>query len=136
MPAHVTTSSSLLDYTYSTQANSHIFTFYKPTRQAYDDFLKLMTEIYQHVTLEDQVRVLVDYRQSGIPPIHYLIPKSLAWARTLAIHPEARLAVITRQDNLSRLLRGMTSTVRFGHLSTGIFEGDAGYEKALVWLQK
>jgi hypothetical protein len=133
-----TTSSptSLMSYTYSEQANTHIMTFHKPTRQAYDEFLNIMTEIYKHVTAEDQIKVLVDYRQSGIPPIHYLIPKSLAWVRTLRIHPEARLAVVTRQDALSRILRSMSSTVRFGHLSTAIFEGDTGYNQALVWLQK
>jgi hypothetical protein len=73
---------------------------------------------------------------SGVPPLNYAIPKSLAWVRTLTFHPEARLAVITRQDMFSRILRSMTSTLRFGHLSTGIFEGDAGYEKALAWLQQ
>ena len=136
MQEQLSSPSSLLTYTYSEQAQIHVMRFHKPTRQAYDDFLKLMTDIYEHVTLEDQVRILVDYRQSGLPPIHYLLPRSLAWVRTLKIHPEAPLAAVTRQDALSRLLRGMTAKIRFGHLSTGIFEGDKGYEQALVWLQQ
>lgn len=129
-------SSPLLSHRYEEVSRIHIMTFHKATRDAYDDFLALMTDIYQHVTPHDQVRLLIDYRQSGIPPIHYLLPRSLAWARSLKIHPEARLAAVTRQDALSRLLRGMTSTIRFGHLSTGIFEGEAGYDEALQWLQR
>lgn len=128
--------STLMTYTYSEHTRIHSITFHKPTREAYDEFMVVIDRIYQHVTLEDQIRVLIDYRQSGIPPLNYAIPKSLAWVRTLTIHPEARLAVITKPDILSRILRSMTSTIRFGHLSTGIFEGDRGFDQAVAWLQK
>jgi len=113
----------------------HIITFKESSRDAVDDYIRAMERIYVDLTPDDTVRILVDYRQSGIPPIRYLITRGLAWANSLKFHPAARLAIVNKADFTVSILGSLVKMYRFGHLSTNFFEEEAGYEKALIWLR-
>lgn len=136
MATQITHQTPLLTYTYLEAEQIHSIQFHKASRAAYDEFIALMNTIYSELTSEMRVRLLIDYRSSGIPPITYIITRGVAWSRSLSVHPEARMAIVTRPDSIARMFRSMVSTVRLGHLSTSIFEGDAGYTAALAWLQR
>lgn len=120
---------------YTKEANDvHCITFKENTRQAVDAFIEYMTIIYGDVTIDDTVRILVDYRESGLPPIPYVTRRSVQWANRLSIHPPAKLAIVHRPDITVSILSMFVNMYSFGHLSTKFFEGDKGYTGALNWL--
>lgn len=131
----VMTSLQDLTYTYDEANDIHITTLLKPTRRSMDDFVVVMNDIYRDLTDDDKVRVLVDYRQSGIPPIAYVVSKGREWASSLHVHPQARVAFVHRNDPLLRFLDVMVRSFKFGHLKTRFFTQENSFDDAIVWLQ-
>lgn len=121
--------------TYTTLANDiHVITFKDASRKAVDAYIEAMATIYDNVTEDDTVRILIDYRETGLPPMRYSIQKSIRWTNSLDIHPTARLALVHGHEPMISLFTTWISSYKFGHLSMQLFEGDTGYTNALDWL--
>ncbi|MGJ3240765.1 MAG: hypothetical protein ACFE0Q_18795 [Anaerolineae bacterium] len=112
----------------------HLITFQHATREAVDEYIQLMDRIYDGLTETDMVRLIIDYRQSGIPPMRHLAQQGVKWANSLSIHPTARMAILHQPDLGISLLGLLVRSYNFGHLSTRFFKDEAGYQASLDWL--
>ena len=125
-----------VNYAYLPDDAIHTIELTDASRQTIDQFLQFMNELYRDLTDEDTVRLLVDYRQSGVPPLSYVINKSTQWANNLSVHPQARVAFVNKSDFLMSILGMMMKSLRFGHLKTRVFDKETAYQDAIEWLKK
>lgn len=123
-------------YEYLTDKDIHVFTFLSASTLSIDEFLNQLDAVYSTMTEKDKVRLLIDYRESGIPPMRHMTRRGVEWANQLPIHPAARMAIVTKRDFLVTLFGQLVRTFRFNHLSTRFFEQENNYELALAWLSE
>lgn len=124
------------NYQHEPAHDIHIITLTEPTRVAVDECIQIMDSCYEGVTENDTIRFLIDYRQSGIPPMRYVFTAGQEWADSLEIHPNTKLAYVTNQNFSISMLGLLIRTLNFGHLQTRFFEEDKGYQDALEWIEK
>jgi len=123
-----------LSHRHFESADIHQFTFREPSKAAYDELIARMDKLYTNVTEQDTVRMLVDYRESGIPQITHIFRSGINWANGLEVHPTARMAIVTERNFMVNMLSSLAETTRFSHLSINFFQTESGYTKALDWL--
>ena len=128
-------STPLLTYKFLQTEQIHVMTFHKPSRQAYDEFISVMDQIYKTLNDDSKMRIIVDYRESGIPPMQYVVSKGVEWAKSLSVHPQAKMALLTKADFIVSLLARLVQVFEFSHLSTRIYENETAYQDALDWMQ-
>jgi hypothetical protein len=125
---------SYIDYEYQPETDIHMMRFREDTRKAVDEYFERMDAIYQDVNEDDRMRLLVDYRDSGIPPMRYIMREGMTWTNSLTMHPPARLAIVHSGTLAVTLLGSLIQALNFGHLSTKFFSGETGTDDALKWL--
>lgn len=136
MTATIVHETEKICYEHIPDADIHTIRFYDDSREAYDQFIGVMDRIYEDVTVDDVIRILVDYRQSGVPNITYTFRKGMQWANGLSVHPEAKMAIVMQREFLLHMFSRLIDTMRFSHLSTRFFEEEDGYQDALAWLRE
>lgn len=124
-------------YQHDDNLDIHKFIFYAPSRLAVDEFVEHLIYMNEHlVDMPDEmvVKILLDIRESGIPPIRYMtarvsqfqkrLPKRLS-SRTVIIYGDSTMLALI--SNVVMLMSRLSSDeIRFYH-------ADA-YDEALAWL--
>ncbi len=125
------------EYTYLETSPIHYIRYLESSRKAVDEGLKITDIIYAEITEKDEVRFLVDYRTSGIPPVTYFMNRARQWAASLTIHPPAKMAIIHPPDPIVGITGTLINMMRFDHLRAHFFRGDdEAYDKAVAWLME
>lgn len=112
----------------------HLFTNSDVTNKTIEEWIAHMNRIYETLTPESQISLLIDNRQAGSPPFYHTFNKGREWVKTLKIHPQARLAIIYKEDFIMSLFETLIRTLRLGHLEVKSFSGDESMQKAITWL--
>lgn len=123
------------EHTYLTEQNIHVVTFLVASRECVEEFMTFMTQLYDGLTDDDEISLLVDYRRSGMQPVAYVLRKGVKWANGLSAHPKAHIAFVHNADFVVGMFGALLNSLRFGHLRTQFFDGVDGYDKALAWLE-
>lgn len=134
LPSH-----EMVVYTYLEEHDIHELVFLQATRQAVEVGMEQMMRIYADLTNESRVRLLIDLRPSNLLPMNNVIPQARNWNRNVKIHPQVRLALLTRPDPLTTLVKSIFDMLRFGHLRTQVFQDSSQTnmrDAAIAWLMQ
>ncbi len=134
-PSSTTSASQFVTYRYLEAQDIHVLTFHKATREAAQEGLEHVLRVYEKIDESQTVRLLLDLRQSGMLPFTSVISQGRMWTKRVNKHPKARLALLTRPDALHTLVTQVFNMLRFNHLKTQVFEGDAQAD-AIAWLSR
>jgi hypothetical protein len=127
----------LIEYRYIQKGPVHYLRYLESNRKSVDEGFMFADRLYQNLTQEDKVRLLIDYSDSGIPPVTYFMNKARRWANGLSIHPQARMAIIHPPDPIVSITGTLISMMRFDHLRTKFFRSsEDSYLESLDWLQE
>ncbi len=129
------TKSRYFEHTHLDEHKIHVVTFLVASRQCVEEFMTFMSQLYDGLTDDDEIRLLVDYRQSGMQPVAYVLRKGVKWANSLSAHPKAHIAFVHNADFVVGMFGALLNSLRFGHLRTQFFDGMDGYDKAQAWLE-
>lgn len=114
----------------------HLFTNTDVTNKTVEEWIAHMNRIYETLTPDSQISLLIDNRQVGSPPFYHTFNKGREWVASLKIHPQVRLAIIYKEDFIMSLFETLIRTLRLGHLEVKSFSGDDSMEKAHTWLTR
>lgn len=140
MPASPSPASpqTAVSYRWLQPEDIHELVFYQATREAAEVGLEYIENLYQHLTEDSSVRILLDLRASGMLPFSTILSQGRQWSRRVKIHPQARLALLINHDAMLTLINPIFKLMRFGHLHTQGFQGEvsnnAVRDRAIAWL--
>ena len=123
------------EYRYLEEQKIHVITFLVSSRECTDEFMSFLTQLYDGLTSEDELSMLVDYRQSGMQPVAYVLRKGASWSNSLATHPKVHIAFIHKGEFVVGMFGALLNRLNFGHLRAQFYDGIDGYDKGIVWLE-
>lgn len=120
---------------YTEQDGVHYFTLLKSNRAAMDEFIELAEVVFdRHIESGEMLRVLVDFRPAGLPPLGYAVPKLRAFlADRRANMPPIRAAYMHNSGAMVSLLRTFMDMMPVRATERRIFNDEEEAE-ALAWL--
>jgi hypothetical protein len=86
-------------------------TFTEASREAVDELLLHMDEIYRSADANPIVRVLVDHRNVGMQPVTYMYQKMREWNASHRVYFSSRAAILIDDTFLVRLVDSLLKTV-------------------------
>jgi hypothetical protein len=86
-------------------------TFTEASREAVDELLLHMNEIYRMAGANDIVRVLVDHTDVGMQPVTYMFQKMREWNASHRVYFYSRAAVLIDDTFLVWLVDSLLKTV-------------------------
>jgi hypothetical protein len=86
-------------------------TFTEASREAVDELLLHMNEIYRTAGANEIVRVLVDHRNVGMQPVTYMYQKMREWNASHRVYFSSRAAILIDDTFLVRLVDSLLNTV-------------------------
>ena len=110
--------------------NSFIFT--KPSRATIDAFVEQMHSVFATKVSGEVVPCLIDWRQSGIPPLPHLSRRGREFLRHHPTGAYGRIAFLTNQGTLVNIAQALLNTVNTKAQKR--FFRDDQYNEAVDWL--
>lgn len=98
-----------------------------------DEWLKILSEIYEIWPKSRTFRYLLRYRAEGVPPISYGANQVRKWLINHADHPITRVAFIHNNSALATLLDGVVRMLRVRRATVRFFL-EQREEEAIRWL--
>lgn len=89
----------------------HELIFTEASREAVDELLLHMDEIYGMTGAKDIVRVLVDHRNVGMEPVTYMFQKMREWNASHRVYFYSRAAILIDETFLVWLVDSLLKTV-------------------------
>jgi hypothetical protein len=127
---------SVIEYTYIADGPIHHLHYLESSRKSIDESFKFVDVLYTTITEDDEVRLIVDYHDVGIPPINYFMNAARRWLSSHHIQPHAKLAVVHKPDPIIGITGSLISMMRFDNLRVNFFQiGDSTFDHALAWLR-
>jgi len=124
---------STVQHTWDAENAIHHIRFLASSRQAIEDWIRVMDHIYAGLTDADHVRLMLDGSQSGTLPLTPALNRGRQWAQSLKAHPQARVALLLPDNRLRPLANSLLGLLRMGHLKIHLFE-PAQRDEAIAWL--
>lgn len=121
-----------LEYQFIEEDAIHQMTFNFASRMAVDEWFRIMDDYYKGLKPDDQVRILNDYRKSGLPAMAYTFRRGRAWTSNMPFHPPAKLAIVHSSDVIIPIASILIQNLRFSHLKVNFFRE---VDKAMAWLK-
>jgi hypothetical protein len=122
-------------HAYDAERDFHHIRYLESSRETVEEWARLMTLIYDGLTEQDTVRLMLDERASGALPLTYAINRGVRWANSLAHHPKSRLAYMFADHKIAPLGNAMMAVVQrqIKHLTVRLFAPHQEAQ-AIAWL--
>lgn len=130
-----TTTTPLVVYQHLVTEDIHALTFVKASRLSSEQGMDLVMDIFNQATPETTIRLLLDFRATGLLPMNNILSQGRLWRTRVKVHPPTRMAMLMPPAAVASLLQPIFGLLRFSHLQTQIFQGDE-HEGAVRWLQQ
>jgi hypothetical protein len=88
----------------------HEFVFTKPSRDAVDRYIKYLIDMYEVLKNEPVVRILLDFKQSGMLPMRYMQSRIKAMATESTTFPPTHVAYLIDKGMDQTLFRTIEYT--------------------------
>lgn len=111
----------------------HKFALVKADRQAMDEFVPLMIDIFDATPLDETILLLIDFRPDGIPPLTYAITKLLAMLKDREVSP-MRGAYLHQKNAMTSLIVTFLDRLRLQKNVRRLFAGPDADDEAIAWL--
>ncbi len=112
----------------------HTFTFTKASRVSIDAFVARMDAVFAVEAPGTLVQCLIDWRQSGIPPLRHLAGRGKEFLQHYPQGPYGRIAFITNQGTMVNITQTLLDVIN-AKAQKRFFAGDQ-YDEAVDWLLK
>lgn len=112
----------------------HLFVHSNVDHNTIEEWIVHVDKIYETVTSETKLPMLIDNRNAGGPPFPHTFNRGREWVKTLKVHPQVRLAIVYSNNFLMSLFETLIRTLRLGHLEVKSFSGEQSMERATQWL--
>lgn len=129
-----------LVYAYDAPHDLHVVTYTDASPRAAESFLQTVRDLHQRLSARPDaetltVRLLVDSRETGTPPIHRLAIGLQAFLPEIRTHRYAAIRYVSLTPNatLGTLVQLLASTMPVPRLSYRAFYA-LRYEEAIAWL--
>ena len=110
----------------------HYFRFNKASKEALDQQVEKLGEILASTSTSATVRVLLDFRPAGFPPITYAFQKVRAMNMSIPQRPPQRLAFLHHPNVLTQVVQ---SFIQLQRMKDPIhFFPAEQYDAAIGWL--
>lgn len=120
------------------EGDIHKFTFTTGTREAVDEWVKEMNQVYLAEGLDlslGTMRIMVDHSQAGMLPLSYTIKVLDRWLKTMPERRPSRIAAIYGKNVLLSLMDAFTRMLQLQHELVRLFPSEQSAE-AQAWLVK
>lgn len=111
----------------------HAFTFVDASREAVDEYYDHMALIVAYADPTERLRMLIDIRESGVPPIGHLVAQTRRFNATHRVRLKTATAVIYANSGMLSLMDSAAHLLtRPEYNKIAFFQS---YEDAVDWLQ-
>jgi hypothetical protein len=122
------------DTSYQYTNGIHEFVFLKGSRRAVDEYLAELRRIFESASSDSTVKVLLDIRQTGLPPIAYLSAQIHEWHKECPSVGMTYTAILYSGSSALMLLKNLTRLFsRNGQEQVRFFEQDRR-DEAMAWM--
>jgi len=111
----------------------HNFVFEKPTRVAVDEHVAKLDELYRTVSPDGVLRILIDLRISGLPPMSYTASSLRKLNAKYPNLPSTRYAFLFSSGIMISLASAFFNLLNPSKGTARFFQGDKEQE-AIAWL--
>lgn len=120
--------------TYHYDAGIHRFVFHRANAAAVDEFLRYLAQILNETSKHEVIRLLIDLRSEGIPPIGYAYP---ALKRLFSLQSRQRRfksAYLYKRGTLVHVLPTFLDIVLQKVIRRFFIDGAESEAEAVLWL--
>lgn len=110
----------------------HYFRFNRASKEALDQHFQILEAELASTSTEAAVRVLLDFRPAGFPPITYAFQKVRAMNRRIPQRPQQRLAFLHHPNALTAVVQNFIRLQRLK--DPAHFFPAEQYDQAITWL--
>lgn len=110
----------------------HEFVFAESSRASFDVFIDQLDDITQATPPHEKLYTLLDWRQSGMPPLRYAFQRSQTFVKRYPHHSGGRTAFLYRSGTLISLVQSFVDVLH-SKAQARFFVGDQR-EAAIAWL--
>lgn len=123
---------ALCVYTYHENDDIHEFRYLRPTREAWDDLLAMMSELVEQGKYSPMIRTVID-GTAGDVPLAYAARASKAWTEAHPKRQPSRTVMLYRESTLLRIAEAMTNAMRLANDDIRFFHVSKR-DEAIAWL--
>ncbi len=106
---------------------------HKNNRQTVDELLHVITEYIRPEEQTEDIRLLLDQRETGVMPIRYLTSKIREYQATQKRALSSRTAILYKDNSLLTLMQGVMKLFPMQGADTFTFIKE-DHDKAVAWL--